>query len=123
VTSKLVTALSWLLQIGLCVMFLFAGGAKLAGATAMVEMYDVIGWGQWFRYVTGLIEVGSALMLLVPAAAFYGALLLACTMVGAIIAHLAVLHVPFTGPIVLLVLCAGVLWLRRPGVVVTAVSA
>ena len=32
-----------------------AGLAKLAGAEMMVATFETIGWGQWFRYVTGLI--------------------------------------------------------------------
>jgi uncharacterized membrane protein YphA (DoxX/SURF4 family) len=96
------------------VAFLGAGTAKLMSGAPMVRMYDIIGWGQWFRYVTGVIEVGSAFLILVPATATIGAALLACTMVGAIIAHLTVLHSPPTGPVVLLVLSAAVAWLRRP---------
>ncbi len=32
--------------------FLAAGGAKLAGVPAMVEMFEKVGVGQWFRIVT-----------------------------------------------------------------------
>ena len=106
-------AVRWILQIVVAAMFLGAGGAKLAGAVPMVQMYDVIGVGQWFRYVTGIIEVGSALMLLVPSLAGFGAALLACTMVGAIIAHFTVLHSAPTGPVVLLVLSGAIVWLNR----------
>jgi putative oxidoreductase len=114
-SSRVTRVVLWILQIVVCVMFLFAGGAKLAGAAPMVQMYDTIGIGQWFRYVTGLIEVGSALLLLVPSLAVFGAVLLACTMCGAIIAHFTVLHSPETvgGPVVLLCLALVILWLRR----------
>ena len=54
----------------------------------MVALFDAIGIGQWFRYVTGLIEVGSAIALLVPSIAVFGALALVATMVGAIVTHL-----------------------------------
>ena len=66
----------WLTQIALAAMFLFAGGLKLTGAPEMVALFDAIGIGQWFRYVTGSIEVVSAVALLVPAWAAFGALLL-----------------------------------------------
>jgi putative oxidoreductase len=49
----------------------------------MVQVFEAIGFGQWFRYVTGVVEVGGALLLLVPATGFFGALLLAVTMVFA----------------------------------------
>ncbi|WP_333712624.1 DoxX family protein [Yoonia sp.] len=71
--------------------FVMAGGAKLAGAEMMVGTFEAIGWGQWFRYVTGIIEVGAAAMLWVKSTRLLGALLLGATMVGAIIAHLLVL--------------------------------
>jgi hypothetical protein len=67
----------WGLQVGLATLFLFAGGSKLAGAPAMVALFEAIGIGQWFRYVTGLVEVTSAVALLMPSLAPFGALLLA----------------------------------------------
>ena len=51
----------WVVQIALAGMFLLAGGSKLLGAPAMVTLFTTIGVGQWFRYVTGIIEVGSAI--------------------------------------------------------------
>lgn len=109
------TAVRWILRIAVAAMFLLAGGGKLAGAAPMVQMYDAIGLGQWFRYVTGIIEVGSALLLLVPSLAGWAAALLACTMVGAIVAHLTVLHSAPTGPVVLLLLTGSIAWLYRSG--------
>ena len=46
--------------------FVAAGLAKLAGADMMVATFDAIGVGQWFRYVTGAIELGAAVLLWVP---------------------------------------------------------
>src|SRR5712672_4245508 len=66
----------WVVQIALAGMFLLAGGSKLVGAPAMVTLFNTIGVGQWFRYVTGLIEIGSAIALLVPSIAVFGALVL-----------------------------------------------
>jgi len=102
----------WVVQVLLACAFVSAGGPKLAGAPMMVQMFDAIGVGQWFRYVTGGLEVGSAILLLIPGLAGFGAVLLACTMVGAILTHLTVLHSPPTGPVILLVLAAIVLWGR-----------
>jgi uncharacterized membrane protein YphA (DoxX/SURF4 family) len=62
----------WLTQIALAGMFFLAGGLKLAGVPMMVALFDAIGVGQWFRYVTGSIEVVSAVALLVPAWAAFG---------------------------------------------------
>ena len=75
----------------LTVAFVMAGGAKLAGAEMMVATFDAIGVGQWFRYVTGIIEVGGGIMLWIGSLRVLGALLLGATMVGAIIAHVMIL--------------------------------
>jgi putative oxidoreductase len=103
----------WGLQVGLATLFLFAGGSKLAGAPAMVALFEAIGLGQWFRYLTGLLEVASAIALLVPALAPFGALLLASTMVGAIVTHLFIVGGSPALPGVLLLGLVVVLWARR----------
>jgi putative oxidoreductase len=102
----------WAVQIGLAGMFLLAGGSKLLGPAPMVALFDAIGIGQWFRYVTGLIEVGSAVALLVPAFAVFGALALVPTMIGAILAQLFIVGDSAVPPAVLLVGVAVVIWAR-----------
>jgi putative oxidoreductase len=46
--------------------FLAIGAAKLTGSLQTVETFAAIGWGQWFRYVMGLLDIIGALALLVP---------------------------------------------------------
>ena len=94
-------------------MFLLAGSLKLAGVPMMVEMFGRIGLGQWFRYLTGTIEVVSAVLLLIPALALYGAVALAVTMVGAIITHLFIVGGNFAVPVVLLGATTTIAWIRR----------
>jgi putative oxidoreductase len=96
----------------LSAMFLAAGVSKLTGATAMVQMFDAIGVGQWFRYLTGSIEVTGALMLLVPRLASLGALALVAVVVGAICTHLFVIGGNPSVPVVLLAATAYVAWTR-----------
>jgi uncharacterized membrane protein YphA (DoxX/SURF4 family) len=103
----------WALQILAGAAFFAAGTGKLLGAEQMVQLYDNIGIGQWFRYVTGLIEVGGAILLLVPRLAVYGALLLICVMIGAIITHLFIVGGSAVPALVLLAILAAVVWLRR----------
>ena len=102
----------WVLQIALAAMFLAAGGSKLIGAPAMVALFDAIGWGQWFRYVTGAIETSAAVALLIPSAAVYGAMLLIPTMIGAIVTNLF-LGQSVIPPLVLLLVASAVAWARR----------
>jgi uncharacterized membrane protein YphA (DoxX/SURF4 family) len=104
----------WILSGLLALAFLGAGGAKLAGAAAMVQLFGKVGLGQWFRYFTGMLEVAGAIGLLISRYAFYAAILLALVMVGAIIAHLTVLGTSPAAPIVLLALSGTIAYLRKP---------
>ena len=103
----------WLTQIGLAAMFMFAGGLKLTGAPQLVALFDAIGIGQWFRYVTGSIEVVSAVALLVPGWAAFGALLLISTMVGAVFTHLFIVGGSPVPATVLLIGSLAIAWARR----------
>ena len=103
----------WGVQIALAGMFLLAGGSKLLGAPAMVGLFDAIGIGQWFRYLTGAIEVSSAIALLVPSFAAFGALALVATMIGAVATHIFIVGGSPAMPAVLLLGSAGVVWARR----------
>ena len=103
----------WAVHIALAGMFLLAGGSKLLGAVPMVALFDAIGIGQWFRYVTGLIEVSSAIALLVPSVAVFGAVALAATMFGAIATHLFIVGGSPAMPAILLLGSAAVIWARR----------
>jgi len=103
----------WGVQVALAGMFLLTGGSKLAGAAAMVALFDAIGVGQWFRYLTGGIEVVSAIALLVPSLAPFGASALVATMVGAVATHLFIVGGSPAVPAVLLLGSLAVAWARR----------
>ena len=103
----------WVAQVALALAFVMSGGSKLAGAQAMVSLFDRIGLGQWFRYVTGAIELTSGIALLIPSAAIFGAMLLIPTMIGAIVVNMFVVPASPVPPLVLLLLAAVVAWARR----------
>jgi uncharacterized membrane protein len=104
----------WILAIFLAVVF--AGGIKLIGAPAMVQEFAQIGFGQWFRFVTGILEVAGAVGLLLPRFRFWAALLIATIMFCATGINIWVLHVPGLARVtaVLMTLALVVGWLRRP---------
>ena len=104
---------AWTIQGILAAAFLAAGSAKLAGVPYMVDLFAQIGLGQWFRVAIGVVEVAGAVALLVPGLASIGALWLGGTMVGAVITHVFVLHTSPVPAIVLGVLNALVVYLRR----------
>jgi uncharacterized membrane protein YphA (DoxX/SURF4 family) len=103
----------WVVQVLTAPMFFMAGGQKLTGDPQMVGLFALIGIGQWFRYLTGLLEVTGALLLLVPRASGFGGALLVPVMLGAILTHLALLHSSPAMPLTLLVASAFVAWGRR----------
>lgn len=111
--GRAATIALWALQIALAAAIGAAGAAKLAGAPEMVQLFEAVGMGQWFRYVTGALEVLGALLLLLPAFAGRGALLLAGVMGGAVLAHLLVLHTSPAAPLALLAGLAVVIYARR----------
>ena len=95
--------------------FLAAGSAKLAGVSMMLEIFEHIGLGQWFRILTGLVEVSAAIALLIPVIAGLGGLLLAITMCFAIFTHLFVIGGSPVPAIALLLITASIAWLHRVG--------
>lgn len=97
----------------LTLVFVGAGGAKLAGVPMMVEEFDHVGFGQWFRYVTGFIEVAGAALLWWPNRQVIGASLLGGTMVGAVLTHWFIIGPSAVPAIVLGLLCTAVLYLHR----------
>lgn len=105
----------WIISVLLALAFLASGVPKLLGVPQTVEGFHRWGYPDWFRIVTGLVETGSALLLLIPRTAFVGASLLVATMIGAAYTHLTHNEAPFVvGPLVLLVLAAIVAVARRP---------
>ena len=105
---------TWIVRGLLAVAFLAAGLAKLAGAEAMVAVFDQIGFGQWFRLLTGLVEVAGAILLVVPTTGLLGAALLVCTMIGAVLTHLVLIGGSFL-PALVLGLLAGFVVFRLRG--------
>ena len=107
---------AWALAVVLALLFAYVGGAKLNSNPGMVQEFAQIGFGQWFRYVVGTLEVGGAIGVLIPKVRFWGALLIATIMIGATVTNLSILHIPPLAGLTaaLLVLALALAWLRRP---------
>jgi putative oxidoreductase len=112
-TGKMMNVGLWILQIGAAGMFLMVGFFKLTGDPQMVGLFDAIGLGQWFRYVTGSLEVLGAVLLLIPRLSGLGALLLMGVMLGAVPTHLFVVGGSPLLAITLLIVTGVVAWGRR----------
>jgi putative oxidoreductase len=105
---------TWVFQILLGVFIIGASGTpKLLGVESAAEGFDRIGWGDWFMYLIGALEIAGGVGLLVPRVAGLAAIGLSLLMVGAAIFNVALLDYPVITPLILLVLFAGIAWVRR----------
>jgi putative oxidoreductase len=112
-TGRPLGMLLWCVQALLALVFVNASWAKLTGNPEMIALFTAVGIGQWFRYVTGILELTGAVLILVPKTRRMGAALLATIMLGALTTHLFILHVPPTTPGVLFLMSGFVVWGRR----------
>jgi putative oxidoreductase len=114
--SRNMTVVVWVLRVLMAALFLFAGGSKLMGNPMMVQTFDQVGFGQWFRYFTGLCEVVGGVGVLIPAYSGLAALLLLCVDVGAFIAQVAVLHEDWIHTVVVGAILAALIYLQRDSI-------
>jgi uncharacterized membrane protein YphA (DoxX/SURF4 family) len=104
----------WTARVVLALAFGAAGAAKLAALPPMVDLFDHIGVGQWFRVLTGAVELAGALMLFFRASVFYASALLSATMFVGTGVHLFVIGGNPVPALVLCLLSAFVAWRTRP---------
>ena len=97
---------TWLPRIAVALVFLSVGSEKFGSHGPWIRVFARIGLGDWFRYLTGVMQVGGALLLLVPPLVAFGTIVLGCTMVGAIVANIFILNTSFAAIIPSLLLAA-----------------
>lgn len=75
----------WILRGCIAVVFVVFGAEKFSSGpeAPWVKLFQQIGFGQWFRYFTGVVEVLGGVLVLVPWTVTAGLALLACTMAAA----------------------------------------
>jgi uncharacterized membrane protein YphA (DoxX/SURF4 family) len=90
----------WVLRFAVCAVFVGVGATKFQSQSMWVGMFDQIGLGNWFRYVTGTLQVAGGLLFLIPRTAPIGAIVTGCTMAGAVFVHLFVLPTGVGGAVI-----------------------
>jgi putative oxidoreductase len=93
------SATDWALRAGVALVFSIFALEKLVGSS-WASLFAAIGLGQWFRYFTGAVQLAGSALLLVPHTARVGAVLIASTMIGAMVFHLTVLETGVGGAII-----------------------
>ncbi|MET8779681.1 DoxX family protein [Nocardia sp. NPDC004654] len=101
----------WTVQILLGLFFVLASGIpKFVAQADAVRIFDAIGFGDWFMYFAGLVEVAGGIGLLVPRLAGAAAAGLSITMVFAAATQAFVMDAP-SYSVFPLVLAAVFAWL------------
>ncbi|MFZ2158566.1 MAG: DoxX family protein [Bradyrhizobium sp.] len=109
--TKIITL--WLLRILVAALFFLTASMKLSGQPMMIENFDMVGLGQWFRYFTGVLEVMGAVAVLVPVASVMGAVLLLLVDIGAFFAQAFILHMDIIHTIVIGLVISALIFLQR----------
>ena len=89
--------ISWVLRIVAAVILLQTLYFKFTAAPESVELFTKLGVEPWGRIGTGIIELITGILLLIPATVFIGAFLGIGLMSGAILSHLTVIGIVSKG--------------------------
>jgi uncharacterized membrane protein YphA (DoxX/SURF4 family) len=57
---------TWLVRVVVALLFISVGAAKFRQRSPWVEIFDQIGFGVWFRYFTGTLQIAGAVLVLIP---------------------------------------------------------
>ncbi|MFV5688764.1 DoxX family protein [Flavobacterium sp. ZT3R25] len=87
------TILSWILRIAVAVIFSQTLYFKFTGAEESIYIFTALGVEPYGRIGTGILELITVILILMPRTTIYGALLGSVIMVGAILSHLFVLGI------------------------------
>jgi len=89
--------LSWIVRIAAAVILLQTLYFKFSAHPQSVELFTKLGVEPWGRIGTGVMELITSILLLLPATAFIGSFLGLGIMSGAILSHLFVLGIESFG--------------------------
>jgi putative oxidoreductase len=98
VPNRLGSLATWLPRIAVAIVFLSVGTSKFRDPM-WVRLFGQIGLGQWFRWLTGIMQIAAGVLVLIPRTSLAGIVLAACTMLGASIVWITILHAPANAPI------------------------
>jgi uncharacterized membrane protein YphA (DoxX/SURF4 family) len=88
IPSRIDGLTAWLPRIAVAVAFVAIGWSKFQDPS-WVRLFDRIGFGQWFRYLTGAMQIVGGLLTLVPPLSLVGVAMVAATMAGAVVTWIA----------------------------------
>ncbi len=95
--TKTQSRISWIAQLTAAVIFLQTLFFKFTGAPESIHIFEQLGAEPWGRYGSGVIELITSILLLVPATAAIGGLLSLGVISGAILSHFTILGIEVGG--------------------------
>jgi putative oxidoreductase len=101
-------------ELALGMLFVIAGLVKLSGIALMVDLFAILGFGQWLRYATALVEIAGGVLLITGHMEYLAALALAVIMVGATAASVIVFDRSPIPPALTLIALVVLAWKRHP---------
>jgi uncharacterized membrane protein YphA (DoxX/SURF4 family) len=78
----------WVLRGAIALVFVYEGVDKFGADSSWIGLFHQIGFGEWFRYFAGVVEITGGMLVLIPWAVTAGLALLACTMASAALIRL-----------------------------------
>jgi len=96
----------WVIRVVFAVLLGIAGSEKFQSNGSWVKIFQQIGWGDWFRYLTGVVELVGAGLVLITYTVTLGLALLSCTMLGATVVHVVVLKDGAVAAVPAVIACA-----------------
>lgn len=112
--AKTKNLIAWIFSILLVLSFLLAGVPKLFVVTGWLDKFTRWGYPRWLLPLIGLLEVGGAILVLIPRFAIYGVGVLIAVMLGAAYTHVANREgLAVVRPLIFLCFLVAVGWLRR----------
>ena len=104
----------WVIQVATSLFFLVSAFPKLIGHPSAAVIFDKIGFGDWFMYLTGALELAGAIGLLIPLLSGLAALAYIGLMIGAFVTQLTVMNGQYAAtPVIVAVVVAVIAWGRR----------
>lgn len=94
---KFTILISWILRVTAAAILLQTLYFKFTAHPESVELFTKLGVEPWGRIATGIIELITALFLLIPFTSFIGAFFGVGIMTGAILSHLTVIGIESKG--------------------------
>ena len=126
---KAQTIITWAIRIIAAVILLQTLFFKFTGAEESKYIFTKLGAEPWGRIGSGIVELIAAVLILIPATTWMGALLGLGTMAGAILSHLFILGISvknsdgtedggqlFIYALIVFIACAYLVWINRKSV-------